>query len=88
MPVGEWAGEAQGFCFELSSDLSRVLEPTDQPQRRTREQSGSVNVLGGASKDSWVESAGSVRFRSVRPAGLGLGCFKSYSNYLKYCAKK
>lgn len=62
VPVGEWAGEAQGFCFELSSDLSRVLEPTDQPQRRTREQSGSVNVLGGASKDSWVE----CRFSAVQ----------------------
>lgn len=59
VPVGEWAGEAQGFCFELSSG----------PGCRERDkiaEGGSVNVLGGASEDNWVESAGSVWMRSVR----------------------
>lgn len=43
--------------------------------------------LGGASKNSWVESAGLVWFRSWASWPLA-GCFDSYSTYLKHCAKK
>lgn len=41
VPVGEWAGEAQGFCFELSSG------PGCREKDKIAE-GGSVNVLGGA----------------------------------------
>lgn len=45
-----------------------MLEPTDAAAREqgTRAECGSVDVLRGASKESWVESAGSVWLRSVR----------------------
>lgn len=65
MPVGEWAGETQGSCFELCSDPGCR-------EKDKRAECGSVNVLGGAREDSWVESAGSVWMRSVGPAGLCL----------------
>lgn len=57
-------------------------------ERKIKEQCGSGHVLGGASKDSWVESAGSVWFRSVRGQLASDWVALGLIQILKHCAKK